>query len=186
MNELNVILLHGTNTDPSKNWYPWLINEMKNKNIKCFVPQLPNAKNPVLFEWLNEIDKLNPNQDTILIGHSRGGMAILRWLERRSKNKKVKKVILVATNNPNISEKNKKANTNGFYEKGSYDYEEIKNHCTDFVVLHSKDDIWVPFASGEENAKGLNAKFLIFEDMGHFGSQLLRQEIPELIDEILK
>lgn len=185
MSKLNVILIHGKDTNPSQKWYPWLINEMKNRRIKCLAPELPKANDPVLSEWLDELDKLNPDKNSILIGHSRGGIAILRWLQKQPKDKKVKKVILVAANNPSVFEKNKKANTNGFYEEGPYDFQKIKNHCDDFVVLHSKDDTWVPFESGEKNAKGLNAKFLIFENRGHFGNQLPKQEIPELLDEIL-
>lgn len=185
MVKLNIILIHGKDTNPLEKWYPWLINKLKSRGIKCFAPELPKSNNPILNEWLNEIDKLNPNENSILIGHSRGGVAILRWLQKQPQNIKVKRVILVAANNPSVSEKNKKTNTNGFYEEGPYNFDKIKNHCDEFVVLHSKDDIWVPFASGEKNAKGLNAKFLIFEDRGHFGTQLSKQGIPELLDEIL-
>jgi predicted alpha/beta hydrolase family esterase len=185
MSELNVILIHGKDTNPSQKWYPWLINEMKNRGIKCLAPELPKPNEPVLKEWLDEIDKLKPDGNSILIGHSRVGVAILRWLQKQPQDTKVKKVILVAANNPSVSEKNKKANTHGFYEEGPYDFDKIKNHCDEFVVLHSKDDEWVPFESGKKNAKGLNAKFLIFENVGHFGSRMPEQEILELLNEIL-
>ncbi len=91
MNELNVILIHGKDTNPSQKWYPWLISEMKNRGIKCLAPELPKPSDPVLSEWINEIDKLNPDKDSILIGHSRGGVAILRWLQKQPQDKKVKR-----------------------------------------------------------------------------------------------
>jgi predicted alpha/beta hydrolase family esterase len=181
----NVILVHGKDTDPTQKWYPWLKNEVEKKNIKFFAPKLPKADDPILDEWLSEIENLHPDKNSILIGHSRGGVAILRWLEKQQKDVEVKKVILVAVNNPAVSEKNQIKDTHGFYELGKYNFEKIKKHCYNFVVLHSEDDEWVPFLAGEENAKGLNAKFLRFKDRGHFGKKLPKPEIPELLDEIL-
>jgi hypothetical protein len=185
MNKTNVILIHGKDTDPTKKWYPWLSNEMKDRGIKCSIPKLPRPDNPVLSEWLSEIDKLKPNKESVLVGHSRGGIAILRWLEQQPQNEKVKKVILIATSNPSIHRKNQNVNSHGFYEEGPYDFNKIKSHCNKFVVLHSKDDRTVEFASGRMNAQKLDAKFLVFENLGHFGSKLPKPEIPELLDEIL-
>lgn len=182
--KINVILIHGKDTDPTKKWYPWLKQEIEKTGIEFLAPKLPKADDPILNEWLDEIEKLAPNENSILVGHSRGGVAILRWLEKQPKNKKVKKVILVATNNPAIKENNQKQDTHGFYELGEYNFEKIKSHCDNFTVLHSEDDEWVPFLAGVKNAKGLNAKFIKFKNKGHFGRKLLKQEIPELLDEI--
>lgn len=158
---------------------------MDENNIHFVAPILPNADDPKVNEWLNELEKTHPNKNSILIGHSRGGTAILRWLEKQPVNVKVKKVILVATNSGSSEKRDKTKNNKGFYTKRSYNFDKIKSHCDNFVVLHSKDDGWVPFSAGEENAIGLNAKFLKFKDRGHFGSKLPKQEIPELLDEIL-
>jgi predicted alpha/beta hydrolase family esterase len=77
---------------------------------------------------------------------------------------------------------NETENSKRFFTKEGYDFEKIKSHCDNFVVLHSKDDEWVPFDAGKENTKGLNAKFLQFEDRGHFGYKV--NSMPELLDEI--
>ncbi len=183
--KLNVVLMHGKNTNPNKKWYAWLADEMKKAEIKFVAPILPNADDPEINEWMNELDKIKSNKSSILIGHSRGGVAILRWLEKQPKNLKIKKVILVATNSGDSFKRNKTENNKGFFTKDGYDFGKIKQHCDDLVVLHSEDDEWVPFEAGEENAKGLNAKFLRFKNRGHFGSQLPKQEIPELLEEIL-
>ena len=185
MSNLNIILMHGKNTDPTKKWYPWLKSEMQKRNIEFQAPFLPKANDPEIKEWLAELDKTKPNENSILIGHSRGGVAILRWLETQPVNVKVKKIILIGTNSGHSEKMNKTENNKGFYSKEGFDFTKIKSHCDNFVVLHSKDDEWVPFSAGEENAKGLNAKFLKFEDRGHFGSKLPKREIPELLDEIL-
>lgn len=186
MSKINVILMHGKSTSPSKKWYPWLKQEMQKRNIKFDAPILPEPNDPVLDGWLDELSKLEINQNTILVGHSRGGVAILRFLEKQPLEFRVKKVILVAANSGSREKKGLALKSNnGFYTKEGYDFKKIKNHCQDVVILHSKDDEWVPYSAGVENAKGLGAKFLSFKDRGHFGSKLKKQEIPELLNEIL-
>lgn len=185
MNISKVVLMHGKDTDPTQKWYPWLISKMNDRNIKVVAPILPKPNDPVMGEWLKELDKANPDENTILIGHSRGCGTILRWLEKLPKNKKVKKVILIAPISGFIDKMFIKTESNfGFYTKDGYNFDKIKEHCDDFVVMHSKDDPWVPFESGVEVAKGLKAKFLKFDNYRHFGYGF--PEIPELLEEIDK
>ncbi len=186
MNKANIILMHGKDTDPSKKWYSWLEEAMRERGIKFQAPVLPKADDPNIEEWLSELEKTEPNENSVLVGHSRGGVAILRWLERLSGNSRVKKVILIGTNSGHAHEMDKSENNDDFYTEEGFDFAKIKMHCENFVVMHSRDDEWVPFSAGEENAKGLDAKFLKFEDRGHFGSKLPKQEIPELINEIVE
>lgn len=180
---MKVILIHGKDTDPSQKWYPWLGAEAKKKGYDFIAPVLPNSADPVMSEWLAEIDKASPDDQTILIGHSRGGVAVLRWLERQSSEKRVKKVILVATNSGRLKDKTILEESNyGFYTEAGYDFKKIKSHCNDFVIFHSCDDKWVPFADGEMNAAGLAASFLKFDHYGHFGKDV--SQIPELLQEL--
>lgn len=182
---MKVILIHGKNTGPTQKWYPWFGNSIEEMGHEYIAPRLPKSADPIIDEWLSEIDKTNPSEDSILVGHSRGGVAILRWLEQLLPERRVKKVILIATNSGRLKDRAIQHESNfGFYTKGGYDFEKIKTHCDDFVVFHSKDDQWVPFSAGEFNSEGLSAKFLVFEDRGHFGKSL--KEIPELLQEINK
>jgi len=182
---MKIVLAHGKNTDPNQKWYPWFEKEVKKLGYEYVAPVLPKADDPVMSEWLSEIDKTAPDEDTILVGHSRGGVAVLRWLEQQPPEKHVKKVILVATNSGRLKDKAIHTESNyGFYTEEGYDFKKIKTHCNDFVVLHSKDDQWVPFSAGEINAEGLSAKFLQFDDRGHFGKGV--DEVPELLEVVVK
>lgn len=178
-----VILIHGKNTDPKSKWYPWFRDEVQSRNISYQAPALPKADNPYINEWIQEIESTEPDNNTILIGHSRGGVAILRWLEKASADLQIQKVILIATNSGFVEKMAIPSESNhGFYTKEGYDFDAIKTHCNSFVVLHSKDDPWVPYSAGLENAKNLHAKFLSFEDRKHFGTGI--DSIPELIEEV--
>ena len=179
-----VVLMHGKDTNPSEKWYPWFVGQVKSRGINALAPALPKPNDPVAEEWTKELEKTNPDENTILVGHSRGGVAILRWLERLPEGKKIKKVVLVATNSGRSEKMNKTENNKGFYSDKGYDFEKIKTHCDNFVVIHSKDDIWVPFEAGEENAKGLDARFKVYEGKNHFGKNT--PKVPEVLEEILE
>ncbi len=180
-----VVLMHGKDATPQDKWYPWLVREMEKRGVHVDVPALPQTHNPVLQGWVDVLKSLHPTANTVLVGHSRGGVAILRYLEQLPDDQKVGKVILVATNYAKTDARHTEESTNGFYTDSGYDWEEIRRHCDEIVVLHSRDDQTVPFENGEIIAKKLGAKFLAFDDRGLFGSTLKKQEIPELIEEIL-
>jgi len=180
---MKIILIHGKDTDPTKKWYPWFAAEAEKLGYTFIAPFLPKAADPVMQEWLTEIDKTHPGADSILVGHSRGGVAVLRWLEAQPADVHVKKVILIATNSGRLADKAIPEESNyGFYTEAGYDFNKIKSHCKNFIMFHSTDDPWVPFSAGEFNAKGLNAKFLKFNGYMHFGHGV--ETIPELLDEI--
>ncbi len=181
---MKVILLHGKDTDPNGKWYQWFLKTLQEKGIDAVVPALPNASDPVLDEWLQELDAAEPDSETVLVGHSRGGMAVLRWLERQPVQARVRKVILVGANSGDVADRHIPAETNhGFYTEDGYDFTQIKTHCDDFVVMHSTDDHVVPFSNGEKNSAALDAKFLVFNDRRHFGTGI--DQVPELISEIV-
>ena len=172
--------MHGKDKQSNDIWYPWLKAELITRGVDCAVPDLPKADSPKINEWLAVLDSLHPDQETILVGHSRGGMAILRWLETR--HAKVAQVVLVAANSANIED-----STKGDFYSGPYDFSAIRNCCKDFTVLHSKDDEWVPYAAGLENADGLGAKIISFDDKNHFGRQAdgsTMTTFPELLDQL--
>jgi len=178
-----VILLHGKDKSPKDIWYPWIKQECDRRGIVCSVPDLPGGSHPKLVQWLAAIDSEHPEADTVLVGHSRGGMAILRWLEHP--NRQVNKAILVAANSATIEDQEK----GDFYTPGPYKFELIKSNCKDFVLFHSKDDPWVPYEAAVQNAKGLGGRLIMYEDKGHFGTQpdgSMLVEFPELLQEIVE
>ena len=183
---MKVILMHGKDTNPTEKWYPWFKEELEKKEIKVHVPELPDSSEPNLLLWLDILATLKPDEETVLVGHSRGGVAVLRYIERLPLGAKVKKVILIAANagSAKYQETLNPAESNfGFYTKDGYDFETIQSHCDNFVVYHSEDDQWVPFAHGKENAEGLGAEFRVFKDKHHFGKD--DGIVPGLIEEVL-
>jgi predicted alpha/beta hydrolase family esterase len=175
-----LVLLHGMNKSPNDVWYPWLGAKAREADMAYEAPMLTIGVTPVLSEWLEAITQAQPDGSTVLVGHSRGGMAILRWLEQASDDAKVGRVILVAANRGDSPDKA----SGDFFYAGDYDFAKIKQHCSDFVVFHSRDDQWVPFEAGEHNAEALGAQFVTFDNYGHFGAEM--RELPELLEQVLR
>lgn len=181
---MKVILIHGKDADPDDKWYPWFREQLKKANVEVHIPKMPDSSEPKMNEWLSVIDDLHPDENTVLVGHSRGGVAVMRYLEKLPLTRRIRKVILVATNSGSGKYIAIPTESNfGFYTEGGYDFEKIKSHCSDFTVFHSEDDQWVPFEHGKENAEGLGAKFLTFKNKGHFGKN--NGIVPGLIKEIV-
>lgn len=181
-----VILMHGKDTDPAGKWYPWFGSEVEKLGYESITPELPNSTDPDIEEWMNELDKAGVDEDTILVGHSRGGMTVLRWLEKQPKEIKVFRVVLVGANSGLLADRHIPTETNhGFYTENGYDFEKIKQHCDDFVVMHSTDDHIVPYDNGVINAKGLGARLLTFNDKRHWGTGhdgIAQKEILEILE----
>lgn len=166
---MRVILLHGRAKSPSDSWYPWFVETCNDNNVECVAPAMPDREPPVLEEWMKLLDELKPDSDTVLVGHSRGGMTIMRWLEKAASDVKVKKVVLVAANNPEVPD-----GAMGDFYGWPYNFEAIKSHCNEFVQLHSEDDDYVPIKAGELNAAGLGCELNRYKGLEHFGNNLLR------------
>jgi predicted alpha/beta hydrolase family esterase len=98
----NCIIVHGGpgNWLPSDNhnfgdwgWRRWVRKELSKKGISAETPQMPDPWNPVYENYKKE-QKLPVNENSVLVGHSRGCAFLVRWLG--DSKKKIKKLILVA------------------------------------------------------------------------------------------
>src|SRR3989304_7206168 len=87
MKDSEVFIFHGTGGYPGENWFPWMKNELEQKGYNVFVPQFPTPEGQSLEAWLDvlSLQKDKIDQNTIFIGHSLGGLFLLRLLERLEK-----------------------------------------------------------------------------------------------------
>lgn len=88
---------HDTSIDSQSNchWIPWLQQQLCARDILTQTPEMPEPYQPNYDKWKNEFERLSPDENTLLVGHSCGGGFIVRWLSENP-DKKVAKVVLVA------------------------------------------------------------------------------------------
>ena len=64
----NYIILHGSFGSKDGNWFPWLKEQLEDKNLKVDVPQMPVGVGSQNFDnWSDELNKLDINENTIII-----------------------------------------------------------------------------------------------------------------------
>ncbi len=182
----NVLILHGAGNNSSGNWFPWLKQQLGQKGIKVWSPDLPNPDHPILKEWLQTIFANKDwvfNSESIMVGHSSGASLILRILEKLSKSIKIDKAILVAA----PIDKGVIAEYFILKEditKDLFNFEKIRNSCKHFYFIYSDND---PYDCGERNGRILQEKLggelIIKKGQGHFNLEMGEKyrEFPEIL-----
>lgn len=178
----NAVIVHGWGADSQSNWFPWLKKELEKQGFKVYVPDFPNAQNPILTEWLIYFKKeVTIDQDTIFVGHSLGVPFILKLLEQSQNNgDTIQAAFLVAAfDKPlEISE------IENFVDK-PFDYEKIKNSCKKFFVINSNNDPYIPLQIGESLAKKLDTKLIVEHNADHLSNPDGMLGYPKLLQLIL-
>lgn len=184
---MKFLILHGTRGHSKHNWFPWLKAELESLGHDVWVPDLPNPSTPNIEKY----NKLLLNQgwdfnDSVIIGHSSGAVAILGLLQAMPKNTKINTAILAGAFTERLSESPSWGMLRELFEK-PFDYELIKQKSGKFIFIHSKDDPYCPLEQAEELNEKLNGEIIIFDGMKHFslGTDPRFDKFPELL-EIIK
>ncbi len=182
----NVVLVHGCGDNENdllyakKHWQPWIKSELNKNNIEVYFPSMPNSLAPVYKEYKREFDKLDINENSILVGHSCGANFLVRWL---SENKqKIKKLILVAPwNEPENKDKIKA----DFYNIDDVDYS-FKENINKIIIFTSDNEEEIGKRTAKMWAEKLSAKLIELKNHGHFTEGYMgTNEFPELLKETL-
>ena len=182
----NIFIFHGTDGYPEENWFPWLKQELEKKGCKVFVPQFPSP--PIvpakIAEWFDVLKKYEQdiNKDTILVGHSLGGIFTLRILEKLTHP--VKAAFFVGT--PIGVQPIKNYDRDNDFSGFSFDWESIKKKAADFVVFQSNDDPYVGLENGKELSKNLGVELSFVPNAGHFNKRAGYLKFEKLRDKVLE
>ncbi|MBN1377370.1 leucine--tRNA ligase [Candidatus Woesearchaeota archaeon] len=184
----NVVIIHGSphskkraKEEPQNkaHWISWLKKELEKQEIKVYNPLMPNCWKPKYEEWKKEFEKININEDSVLIGHSAGGAFVVRWLKETGK--KINKLILISAGKTTTKE-NKRLHK--FYSFNIGD--KIKNNVKETIIFISDDEPDYRKKNAIEYEKKLNGKLISLKNRGHFTLKGMKtKEFPELLDEII-
>ena len=167
----NAIIFHGTSCTPSSYWFPNLKTFLENVGYEVWVPQLPDADNPILLKWLSVALKGKYTEDTIIIGHSSGGPLVLSVLENI--NVTIHKAILVAGFARQLRIDKEKPQP---ILQSEYNWEKIKKNVKDIIYINSQDDPWsIDHEEGLYMWKKTGGTLICREGEGHMGSDSFKQ-----------
>ena len=122
-------------------------------------------------------NELKADQDTILIGHSTGAIAAMRFAE----NHKIFGSVLVGTYNTDLGIEGEKLS--GYFNR-PWDWPTIKNNQQWIIQFSSTDDPWIPIDEARFVHEKLDSKYYEFTNQGHYGGDYNKQKFPELVHAI--
>ena len=182
----NVFIFHGTQGHPGENWFPWLKEKLEALGVKVFVPQFPTppvvpAKISEWFEVLKNYEEYI-NEDTILVGHSLGGVFALRVLEKLKHPVRAAITVGAPVGVRPLHNYDRDSSFSGF----DFDWNTIKKNAKHLVVYHSDNDPMVSLRNGEELAKNLGVELSFIPHAGHFNAKAGYLTFPQLLKEVKK
>lgn len=188
----NVIILNGwTNGDISNipeflpdnpaNWMGWAKMELEKLGYMVTCPFLKDAYKQEYEEWKEQLERLNIDENTTLVGWSAGGAFWVRWLGETKRH--VRKLILVAP--AKLYEKSGEESNFDRFMDFTID-QSIKDRVKSIVIFVSNDDANL-VESAHLYKQELQAKLWYIEGQGHFrNDQRLSPSFSELVDEVVK
>lgn len=185
-----VYLIHGWGGNSQKDWFPWIKKELEIKGFEVIAEDMPDTLHPTIKNWVGKLIKIvKPDKNAILVGHSIGCQAIMRYLESLPANKKIKAVIFVAgwlnlTDNTWDDTFTKEIADE--WINTAIDLEKIKLKSDKFIVIHSDNDPYVEMSDVNTFYDKLSAKKIIVKNKGHITGEDGIKEFPILLDKILE
>lgn len=171
-----VILIHGNgDSSGSDNWFPWLQSELSKLDVACETPDFPNPQAAKAEDWLPYLqDNLKADKETILVGHSSGAVAAMRYAEQHQ----IYGSVLVGTYYTDLGYEDEKAS--GYFDT-PWNWELIRQNQNWVVVFASTDDPYVDIEEPRLIKDELRAEYYEFDNQGHFGEGNNKLEFPELL-----
>lgn len=171
-----VVIIHGNGgCTNNSGWYPWLKKELEKKDVHVLAPTMPDnieAKSSIWLPYMR--DKLQCDSETIIVGHSSGAVAAMRYAEKYP----LLGSILIGTCHTDLGYETERIA--GYYDT-PWQWHKIKKNQQWIIQLASIDDPYIPVEEPRHINKNLNSEYYEFTDQGHFTAK----EIPDLIPIIL-
>lgn len=164
------------NATLSQEWYPWVKRELEKLGITTIAKNMPDAELARKQYWLPFIEQqLGGDKKPILIGHSSGAVAALRYLEDHT----LEGAALIGACHTDLGDETEKAS--GYYDD-EWQWNKIKQHCAWIVQFASQDDPYISVAEARFIHEQLDSEYHEYTDRGHFWGDI--KEFPEIIEAI--
>ena len=170
---MKAILIHGNGGCTAGDiWLPWLERELIALGLDVINLTFPDNVKARASVWLPHLEALDADQDTILIGHSSGAVAAMRYAETH----RLLGSILVGVCHTDLGDSFEAAS--GYYA-ARWQWDKIRANQRFIGIFNSSDDPHIPIAEPRFVAAQLRCSYFEFTDRGHFVD---RHDFPEVIE----
>lgn len=180
-NNIRIILIPGNGgATVEDHWFPWVKNQLIKHGFPVVAQNFPD---PVLARekfWIPFLkNSLRANEKTVLIGHSSGAVASIRYAEKH----KIYASVLVAPCYTDLGDQNEKAS--GYYSR-PWEWEKIRKNQQWILQFASRNDPYIPIQQARYISKKLNSTYFEFDHRGHFGDpDHVSKTFPELVKAVI-
>jgi predicted alpha/beta hydrolase family esterase len=174
---VTAILIHGNGGGTSGDiWLPWLERELTRMGLRVINQTFPDNVRARAQYWLPFLESLGADEHTIVIGHSSGAVAAMRYAETH----KLLGSVLIGVCYTDMGDGGEAAS--GYY-RAPWQWSTIRSNQQWIGVFNSTDDPHIPIVEPRHVAAQLKASYFEFTDRGHFVDQ---SSFPEVVDFIRK
>lgn len=176
-------MIHGWNGAPNEGWRPWLGHQLDGK-ADVYNLSMPHPAYPQVSEWVHFLTRAvnRPDKQTILIGHSLGCIAILRYLESFQADERIGAAYLIAPFSDDLGI----PELSNFFQHMIH-WEDIKKRADRFIAIFSDNDPIINHEQYEVIFKSkLQAEVILAHNMRHFSGDEGVNEFPELLYHLQK
>jgi predicted alpha/beta hydrolase family esterase len=167
-----VIIIPGNGgCSPADSWYPWVERELSALGLDVLNRQFPDAVKARAQFWLPFLEELGADANTILIGHSSGAVAAMRYAETHP----LLGSVLVGVCHTDLGDSFEAQS--GYYA-APWQWQKIRDHQQFVAIYNSTDDPHIPISEARHVASQLKASYFEFTDRGHF----LDPHLPEVVE----
>jgi uncharacterized protein len=168
----DVVLIHGNGGCTAADfWLPAVERELSALGLDVVNQTFPDNVQARAGVWLPHLEALGAGAGTVLVGHSSGAVAALRYSETH----RLRGSVLVSVCHTDLGDGFERAS--GYYD-APWDWTRIRAHQDWVGIFHSTDDPHIPVAEPRFVAARLGASYFEMEGRGHFTDS---GAFPELV-----
>lgn len=174
-----VVIIHGNGGCTGNHfWYPWLKTELEKKGFSVIAPTMPDNIEAKVSVWLPYMrDVLKCDENTVVVGHSSGAVAAMRYAEEY----KLFGSVLVGACYTDLGYESERIA--GYYDT-PWQWDKIKNNQQWTIILASTDDPYIPISEPRFIHDNLGGEYCEFNDRGHFSGDEISDLLPLLMTKL--
>lgn len=168
-----VILIHGNGgCTAADGWLPFVERDLTALGFDVVNQTFPDNVRARASIWLPHLDTLGADEHSVLIGHSSGAVAAMRYAETH----RVLGSVLVGVCHTDLGDPGERAS--GYYRQ-AWRWDAIRDNQQWIGIFQSSDDPLIPVAEARYVAAQLKCSYFESPDRGHF---IDRAPFPELVN----
>ena len=161
---------------PKDNWFPYLKEELEKLGVNVVASEFPDnilAREAYWIPFLK--NNLQADENTILVGHSSGAIAAMRFAETN----RVIGSVIVGAYHTDLGLLNEKQS--GYFNR-PWDWESIVRNQNWIIQFASLNDPWIPIEEARFVHEKLHTEYHESFYQGHFGGDYQKLIFPELFE----